>query len=278
MSTSGVAQLVRWVIAATAVIGFTLHPMSALAIQNAPLRHEPNTRSSAQQLGDIALHDAFEHARICWKNVVGASADSSFLDRCTPPKTELSPDVCAQESPRRSENLRAAQQIIASTGCSGDPDVVDAQLGKATLAAAAAGDSAAQVCYVQGAFGLGGQQLAAYRKTATEYVDAAYQRGDWRMIKLLTVPGFSLNDGPIGRVGLLPPFLSHFAAYRETRLLWLGASGTYKTGLGSDLRLYGTQLSRAQIANAGQWAEMMFKRHFKSSPVLTRDPVPCDLF
>ena len=126
-----------------------------------------------------------------------------------------------------------ASRIAAAEAVTSDCD--EADLGtrdfEATKQAAKRGDVDAQVCYVKGdGVRPDGKQIFTdaeieqYKKDAPRYVDAALKRGDWRVVELLNKRHFHPGSGPLD---LLEGVGDRDTQYKMTRLLRLGASGSY---------------------------------------------------
>jgi hypothetical protein len=64
------------------------------------------------------------------------------------------------------------------------------------------------------------------------YVDAALKRGDWRVVELLNTRHFHPGSGPLR---LLEGVGDHDTQYKMTKLLRLGASGSYAKSLDGEL-------------------------------------------
>src|SRR5262249_48998203 len=123
------------------------------------------------------------------------------------------------------------------------------------------------------------EEFAEYKKVAPGYVDAAFKRGDWRVVSLLNRKHFHPGSGP---VTLLAGIGERETQYKMTRLLRLGASGSYARFLEMDLEGMKTAplnpqlaLPREVAAAGDAWAQQMYTDYFSSSPALTRDPVVC---
>src|SRR5262249_52694135 len=140
------------------------------------------------------------------------------------------------------ERLAAAQ--ADALGCESTPDI-ERRYFEATQEAAKSGDVDAQLCYLQGYFGSAdaaysstepvfftAEDFAQYKKVAPGYVDAAFKRGDWRVVSLLNRKHFHPGSGP---VTLLAGIGERETQYKMTRLLRLGASGSYARFLEMDL-------------------------------------------
>jgi hypothetical protein len=173
--------------------------------------------------------------------------------------------------PNRKE---AAQRDLA--GC-GDTSDIEARYFAATRREARAGDPDAQMCYLLGQFE--DLDFDEYRRVAPAYVDAAFRRGDWRIVELMTRRSFPPGSGPITQLdGIGTPE----TIYKMTRLLRLGASGTYARGLDSDLDgmihpdLVPEAALPSEVVKRGDaWAQETFNEIFSGVTGLTERPTNC---
>jgi hypothetical protein len=157
---------------------------------------------------------------------------------------------------------------------------------EATKEAAQRGNVDAQLCYLQGDFFSpeGAQifndaEIEEYKKVAPRYVDAAVKRGDWRIVHLLNKRNFHPGVGP---VALLEGIGDRDTQYRMTKLLRLGASGTYARLLDGQLHdmkhpdLNPSAALRPQVIKEGDaWAQETFTNYFSGVTGLTQDPLVC---
>src|SRR6185295_17864489 len=111
---------------------------------------------------------------------------------------------------------------------------------EATKQAAHAGDADAQMCYLQADFGASNgepvvtdAEVEEYGRLAPDYVDDALRRGDWRIVELMTKSSF--HPG-IEAIRQIPDIDKPETIYKMTKLLRLGASGSYAKSLDMDLR------------------------------------------
>jgi hypothetical protein len=177
---------------------------------------------------------------------------------------------------------RAAVAEKTLSGC-GDVSDIEKQYYEATRAAAMAGDPDAQLCYLEFDFSLTGghlprigeAELSEYKQVSPTYVDAAIKRGDWRVVYLLTQ-----RTGIVTRIdqGGRPETI-----YRMTKLLRLGASGTFATGLDYKLKLLAhpdlkpeAALPQKAIQEGDAWAEETYNTYFSGVPGITELPTICD--
>ncbi|MGH8239000.1 MAG: hypothetical protein ACREXP_18540 [Steroidobacteraceae bacterium] len=101
----------------------------------------------------------------------------------------------------------------------------------ATKQAAKSGNADAQLCYLRGDFFSpeGAQiftdaEIEEHKQVAPKYVDAALKRGDWRIVHLLSTRHVHQGSGPLN---LLEGIGDRDTHYKMTKLLRLGASGSY---------------------------------------------------
>jgi len=153
-------------------------------------------------------------------------------------------------------------------------------------AAAEAGDVDAQVCFLGGVLPTaeGGRELAGisdvyadYQSLAKRYLDAAFARGDWRIILRLSKQRTDMSDASLGA---LYPYGTPEVAYKMSRLLELGATGNYADKLRAHVKSMETDrdfdgksiLSPEQIDNGTEWARVTYDTSFARSPRLPEAP------
>lgn len=91
---------------------------------------------------------------------------------------------------------RIAAAESAVSGC--NLSDIERRYFEATREAAKKGDDDAQLCYLQAALGpFTDADTEEYKKVAPGYVDAAFKRGDWRIVHLLNMRHFHPGMGPI---------------------------------------------------------------------------------
>ena len=187
------------------------------------------------------------------------------------------------EGPMDAHNRKAAAETVLAH-C----DVTDlgTRYFEATKEAAKHGDADAQLCYLQGYFFspegtnfFTDAELAEYRKVAPDYVDAAFKRGDWRIVQLLDKRHFHPDGNP---ASLIEGIGQRDTQYRMTKLLRLGASGKYARNLDSELHGFkhpDLQPSAAlppEVTTEGDaWAQETYNNYFSGVPGLTERPVIC---
>ena len=178
----------------------------------------------------------------------------------------------------------AAQAALSDCG---DTTEVVARYFEATKQAAKAGDADAQMCYLQAEFGALSREwpptdpnVAEYRQVAPVYVEAAFRRGDWRVVKLMSKSSFHPGSGPITQ---LKGIGDRETVYRMIKLLRLGATGAYARDLDADLNgmihpdlVPEAALPADVVRKSDAWATETFNESFSGSPGLTERPTVCN--
>jgi len=244
----------------------------------------PNPRSSK----DKELTAKFRQSRVCYaasgelsaaKNV----ADCSFFEG--KPQFEQQYAKCLNFRVDAQNRVASAERILASCGDTGG---LARKYFEATNAAAKNGDVDAQLCYLQANFFdarnlllLTQADIAEYKKTASQYKAAAFQRADWRIVELLGTKRLHAN-------GELLHFLEDKIGERETvykmmKLLRLGATDEYARLLDMSLRdmhhpdLEPTaMLPQEKTAEGDAWAQQAYAQFFAGTASLTKAPVVCE--
>ena len=159
------------------------------------------------------------------------------------------------------------------------------KLYEATNAAAKSGDIDAQMCYLmQGAgdresgFALTDAEIAEYESLGPQYVDAAFKRGDWRVVDLL---GFHVVDWA-GLFINLEQWKDPTRAYKAHQLLLLGAGDVDPQDTDYWLRALripeskdNWRLSAQEIQDSDAWAQEMYDKYFSGQPRLMKEPRVC---
>jgi len=155
------------------------------------------------------------------------------------------------------------------------------RLYEATRAAAQAGDLDAQMCYLMQRAGdrdtgfmLSDMEIAEYQSLAPQYVDAAFKRGDWRVVDLL---GFHVVDSP-GLFVQLEQWKDPLREYKAHHLLLLGAGDVDPQDPDywlPALRIPESTLSAQEIRDSDAWAHEMYDKYFISQPRLLEEPRVC---
>lgn len=159
------------------------------------------------------------------------------------------------------------------------------KLYEATDAAAKSGDIDAQMCYLmQGAgdresgFALTDAEIAEYYSLGPQYVEAAFKRGDWRVVDLL---GFRVIDW-WGLFMGLEQWKDPTREYKAHQLLLLGAGDVDPQDTDYWLRALRSpeskddwKLSAQEIQESDAWAQETYDKYFSSQPRLMKEPRVC---
>jgi hypothetical protein len=159
------------------------------------------------------------------------------------------------------------------------------QVYEATTAAAKAGDPDAQMCYLmqgggdrESGFRLTDAEIAEYQALGPQYVDAAYKRGDWRIVELF---GYDIVDWA-GMFMSLEPWKDPLREYKSHRLLLLGAGDVNSQGTDSWLTVLRmpesndtSRLSTQEMQESDAWAQTMYDKYFVSQTKLLKEPQVC---
>jgi hypothetical protein len=159
------------------------------------------------------------------------------------------------------------------------------KLYEATYAAAKSGDIDAQMCYLmQGAgdresgFALSDADIAEYLSLAPQYVDAAFKRGDWRVVELL---GYHVVDWAGLFIGL-EQWKDPTREYKAHQLLLLGAGDVDPQDTDywlAALRMPESKdhgrLSAQEVHDSDAWAHENYDKYFSSQPRLMKEPRVC---
>lgn len=187
---------------------------------------------------------------------------------------------CRKNIDERRNSLGDMKQKLAD--CPNESAIAAAYY-MSTRAAAAAGNQDAQLCYLQSAFGTeliySEQDIRRYEQDAPRYADAAMQRGDWRIVELMSMGRFTEASG------LLPRLTSGVLSTRYTmnRLARLGATDGYanyldmyaKQDILSASRTGSDALSPKEISEAENEARRLYALYFTSSPRQAERPIAC---
>lgn len=159
------------------------------------------------------------------------------------------------------------------------------QLHEATTAAAKAGDLDAQMCYLtqaagdrESGFRLTDAEIAEYQTLGARYVDAAFKRGDWRVVELL---GYHVVDW-VGPFFYLEQWRDPAREYKAHQLLLLGAGGANSQGTDNWLAVLrmlesnnNSKLSAQEMQDSDAWAQETYDKYFISQPRLLEEPRVC---
>ena len=185
-------------------------------------------------------------------------------------------NTCEAQTKDADIKLDTFKAHATSASCSQDTQTAQNDFAKALVQAARAGDVDAQMCYFEWAGPLSSpESIERYKREAGIYMRRAMQRGDWRMVQLLTAPPESVAHGGVGPMGNLDITGKWFTVYRSNRLLELGAIGDFKQSLALTAKSAAAHLTQDQVKNANTWAGQEFKRHFANSAQLSAAPVAC---
>jgi hypothetical protein len=179
----------------------------------------------------------------------------------------------------------AAEAALKGSGC-GDTTDVENRYFEATKQAARAGDTDAQLCYLQANFVADtgeplftDEDVEEYRRVAPQLVDAAFRRGDWRIVQLMTKRSFHPGAGPITQI---PGIGKPETIYKMMKLLRLGASGAYAKRLDGQLNgmihpdMVPEAALPADVVRRGDaWAQQTFNESFAGVAGLTEAPTVC---
>jgi hypothetical protein len=159
------------------------------------------------------------------------------------------------------------------------------KLYEATNAAAKSGDIDAQMCYLmQGAgdresgFALSNAEIAEYQSLGPQYVQAAFKRGDWRVVDLL---GYHVIDWA-GLFTDLEQWKDPAREYKAHQLLLLGAGDVdpqdadyWLAALRMPESKDNGRLSAQEIQDSDAWAQETYDKYFISQPRLMKEPRVC---
>jgi hypothetical protein len=181
---------------------------------------------------------------------------------------------------RNTAGFSAKVATLSSTNqvCGGDADgMSETSFYADVVKAADAGDPDAQMCFIGSDFNPGHpwtkDEVAAYKDKSNAYAEAAFARGDWRVVQAKMTSERVLAHTR----GLLPFFVDTDPAsqYRMNRLARLGATGSYAAQLDANAAEQ-TSMSAKDRKDADAWAQQMYAQHFAGSPALTQAPSICD--
>jgi len=156
---------------------------------------------------------------------------------------------------------------------------------EATTAAAKAGDIDAQMCYLMRGYGdresgfrLTDREIAEYQSLGAQYVDAAFKRGDWRVVELL---GYRVIDWA-GLFINLEQWKDPAREYKAHQLLLLGAGDVdpqdtdyWLAALRMPESKDNSKLSAQEIQDGDTWAQETYDKYFISQPKLLKEPRVC---
>jgi hypothetical protein len=213
-------------------------------------------------------------------NVSKKNADCTFYEG--KPQFARAYAQCADQWVKNHDEIVSARAKLKSCGAT---DHIVERYRDAVRAAADEGDPDAQMCYLQSDFSDGAGEpkvtaadVAEYDARATQFVDHAFERGDWRVVELL-----SSRHLHGGLRNSLPGIGLPQTVYKMDRLLRLGASGDYANFLDATMDsilhpdlIPASALSPADAAAADAWARQTYNEHYSAAPPLTKAPVICE--
>jgi hypothetical protein len=213
-------------------------------------------------------------------SVARKNADCTFYEG--KPQFAQAYAQCADQWVKNHDEIVGAQEKLKSCGAT---DHIVEQYRDALRAAADEGDPDAQMCYLESNLSDGTGEpkytaayAAEYQARATQFVDQAFERGDWRIVELLASQ--HLHGGMRSS---LPGIGLPQTVYKMDRLLRLGASGDYADFLDATMNsilhpdlIPASALSPADAAAGEAWARHTYNEHFSAAPPLTKEPIVCD--
>jgi len=154
-----------------------------------------------------------------------------------------------------------------------------------TAAAAKAGDVDAQMCYLMQGYGdrdssfrLTDAEIAEYQSLGAQYVDAAFKRGDWRVVELL---GYRVVDWA-GLFINLEQWKDPAREYKAHQLFLLGAGDVDPQDTDywlATLRMPeskdNSKLTAQEMQDSDAWAQETYDKYFISQPKLLKQPRVC---
>jgi len=251
----------------------------------APSPHPAMTASPVAQPFALNLSDTekversekFNHSKKCLELALENEGLHNQLQLCREQLLGTSGRNSCEAKTRDSDvKLDSVKSQATASDCGLDSQENERNFSSALVQAARAGNTDAQMCYFEWASPLiSTAYIARYKKEAGLYMQKALQRGDWRMVQLLTTSNETLAHGGAGPIGNMSIIGSWFTIYRAIRLLQRGAAPDYKNSLAPRAKEAASHLTREQINNANVRAAQEFRLHFSSSPMLSSDPIPC---
>jgi hypothetical protein len=156
---------------------------------------------------------------------------------------------------------------------------------EATAAAAKAGDLDAQMCYLmqgmgdrESGFKLSDEEIAEYQSLGPQYVEAAFKRGDWRVVELLD---FHVIDWA-GLFINLEQWKDPARQYKAHQLFLLGVADVDPQNTDDWLAVLHMpapkdtwRLSAQEMQDSDAWAQATYDKYFISQPKLLKEPRVC---
>jgi len=191
-----------------------------------------------------------------------------------PPSDSVSLKLCREQQAEMAQEVQKTTAAAAS--CPGDLGSASAYY-DAMKSLALRGDVAAQRCFIQGYFSSGNsegddirlkkEQIEEYPAIARKFIDDAFERGDWSVVRWLGRITLTAGDTMLSEA--YPFGGEHLdTAYRMAYLLNLGHKpGTRGDDPGKLAEYYENQrmISAEQIKEGQRWAHEMFDQHFNGS-------------
>ncbi len=229
----------------------------------------------------VAAADSARSLSECHQNLIAAKYEAMRLG-CDhdPPYQADELAYCQSLQPKLTKWVDDAKAKAASC----DAELIESSAVYERLRTLAlTGDPTAQSCYITGYFGGGAwdykenhidaNQMEEFHELAPKFVDAGLERGDWRVVKFLTMRRFYVGSGML--LGAYPYGPDHpETTYRMEYLLMLG---NQQDGEGLDARQVvdewkpDERVSAEQIAKAQAWAHQMYEKHFKAAKDFGKD-------
>jgi hypothetical protein len=181
----------------------------------------------------------------------------------------------------RSQQARAAQQVneAAAAAASCPQDLLSASAYyEAIKKLAVTGNIPAQRCFIQGYFASAAQEgeeswmrkdeVDEYSGLAKRFIDEAFERGDWSVVRWLARIRIGLQDFMLRTT--YPFGLEHpETAYRMNYLLMLGSQQNFDSSVDAyefvETSKKHMALTSKQLQEAEDWARNMFEQHFDGS-------------
>jgi hypothetical protein len=246
---------------------------ASLTAQNNEAQASPPDSTSAAEVPGSDLD--MRTLAICQK----AIAAQKFAERqasCDgiPPNDSISLKMCREQQTAMAQEVQKTAAAAAS--CPAVLGTASAYY-EAVKSLAVRGDVAAQRCFIQGYFAgansagddirLKDDEEKAYPALAKKFIENAFERGDWSVVRWLG--RLSLNAGDTMLNQAYPFGLQHLdTAYRMKYLLMLGNQPDSRNDDPRGLTQHWEKermVSAEQIREGQRWAREMFDQHFNGS-------------
>lgn len=194
------------------------------------------------------------------------------------------PQTCIEQGYSANEKNPYLAQFKKDLSLCSESKNLQSDIYLAYRAAAEAGDVDAQLCFAagfgrqEGNSGISGidDYDADYRSLAAKYVEAAFARGDWRIVEKFSQQHTFMGDVSLAAVY---PYGTPEVAYKMNRLLQMGATGQYADEVADTIKDLTSpdaqgrdRLTSQQIQDGDKWAEKMYSSFFERSARLTKAP------